>query len=395
LNNKPFYKLKRRIAILGSTGSVGIQALDVISSFSEKFVVEVLTAYKNADMLIKQAKVHKPNVVVIGDEKLYEKVSSELFKHDIKVYAGLGAIEQVTAMNTIDMVVMAIVGFDGLKPTIAALQNRKPVALANKESLVVAGDLIRKMSIDNKTPVIPVDSEHSAIFQCLIGESVNTVEKIVLTASGGPFLKSSYNDLKKVTPSGALNHPNWKMGDKISIDSATLMNKGLEAIEAKWLFNLKPSQIEIVIHPQSVIHSLVYFTDGNIKSLMSIPDMRIPIQYALSYPERLKNKLPKLDLINSSPLTFEAPDIEIFRNLALAFEAMKKKGNTPCILNAANEIAVEAFLNGKLNFVNIPDVIERCMYKIPFSDENTLENYVNTDAITRSIAKKIIENNEY
>jgi len=385
--------LKKRIAILGSTGSIGKQAIEVISTFPDKFEIEVLTAYQNAALLIEQAKRFNPNVVVIGNDGYFEKVSTALKDTDIKVYAGSDAIEQITSMETIDQVLMAIVGFNGLKPTLAALENKKPVALANKECLVIAGDLITRTAIENRTPIIPVDSEHSAIFQCLMGEGNNPIEKVVLTASGGPFLGMTEQELTKVTPSGALNHPNWKMGDKVTVDSATMMNKGLEAIEAKWLFGLNPSQIEVVIHPQSIIHSMVYFSDGNVKAQMSIPDMRMPIQFAFTYPDRLRNNFPRLDLLKIHNLTFEVPDVKIFRNLAFAFSALEKGGNMPCILNAANEIAVESFLNNQLDFTQIPDVVEQCMDSIPFTNNPTLDNYFETDISTRAKAKEIIENN--
>ena len=386
--------MKKRIAILGSTGSVGKQALEVISAFPEKFEVEVLTAYQNAKLLIRQAEIYQPNVVVIGNEDYYEEVLTALENSDVKVYAGSNAIEQITSMDTIDQVLMGIVGFDALKPTLAALQNKKQVALANKESLVIAGNLITKAAIENRTPVIPVDSEHSAIFQCLMGEADNSVEKVVLTASGGPFFGMTEQALKTVTPSGALNHPNWKMGDKVTVDSATMMNKGLEVIEAKWLFGLKPSQIEIVIHPQSIVHSLVYFADGNVKAQLGTPDMRLPIQFALTYPNRLANEFPRLDLLKIHNLTFEVPDVKNFRNLALAFSALDQGGNMPCILNAANDIAVEAFLNNHLGFLQIPEVVEQCMSTVQFIKEPTLADYCSTNDAARLKAKQIIENNE-
>ena len=385
--------MKKRIAILGSTGSVGKQALEVINTFPDKFEIEVLTAYQNAALLVEQAKRFNPNVVVIGNDDYFEEVSTALEDSDIKIYAGSNAIEQITSMDTIDQVLMAIVGFNGLKPTLAALENKKPVALANKECLVIAGDLITRTAIENHSPIIPVDSEHSAIFQCLIGEGNNPIEKVVLTASGGPFLGMTEKELNKVTPLGALNHPNWKMGNKVTVDSATLMNKGLEAIEAKWLFGLNPSQIEVVIHPQSIIHSMVYFSDGNVKAQMSVPDMRLPIQFAFTYPDRLKNNFPRLNLLKIHNLTFEVPDVKIFRNLALAFNALEKGGNMPCILNAANEIAVDSFLNNQLDFLQIPEVVEQCMDSIPFINKPTLEDYFETNNSTRTKAKEIIENN--
>ncbi len=385
--------MKKRIAILGSTGSIGKQALEVVDVFPEHFETEVLTAYKNHKLLIRQALKYNPNVVVIGDDRYYNEVSQALSNSDIKVYAGEAAIEQITSMDTIDMVLIAIVGFEGLKPTLAALENKKPVALANKESLVIAGELITKTALENHTPIIPVDSEHSAIFQCLMGEGNNPIEKVVLTASGGPFRKATSGELRSATPVNALNHPNWKMGDKVTVDSATLMNKGLEVMEAKWLFGLHPNQIEVVIHPESIVHSLVYFTDGNVKAQLAMPDMRLPIQFALSYPNRLTNKFPRLDLLKIHNLTFEVPDVKKFRNLALAFKALEKGGNTPAILNAANEIAVEAFLNNKLDFMQIPTVVEQCINEVRFIDNPGLTDYFQTNNLTRLKAEKIIENN--
>ena len=385
--------MKKRIAILGSTGSIGKQALEVVDAFPQHFEAEVLTAYKNHKLLIRQALKYNPNVVVIGDDRHYNEVSQALSNSDIKVYAGEAAIEQITSMDTIDMVLMAIVGFEGLKPTLAALENKKPVALANKESLVIAGELITKTALENRTPIIPVDSEHSAIFQCLMGEGNNPIEKVVLTASGGPFRKATSGELRSATPVNALNHPNWKMGDKVTVDSATLMNKGLEVMEAKWLFGLQPNQIEVVIHPQSIVHSLVYFTDGSVKAQLGMPDMRLPIQFALSYPNRLTNKFPRLDLLKIHNLTFEVPDVKKFRNLALAFKALEKGGNTPAILNAANEIAVEAFLNNKLEFMQIPTVVEQCINEVRFIDNPGLTDYFQTNNLTRLKAEKIIENN--
>ena len=385
--------MKKRIAILGSTGSIGKQALEVMDAFPDHFEVEVLTAYKNHELLVEQALHYNPNVVVIGDDRYFETVSMALENSNTKVYAGSSAIEQITSMDTIDMILMAIVGFEGLKPTLAALENKKPVALANKECLVIAGDLITKAALENHTPIIPVDSEHSAIFQCLMGEGNNPIEKIVLTASGGPFRELSSEDLNSVTPHGALHHPNWKMGDKVTVDSATLMNKGLEVMEAKWLFGLQPEQIEVVIHPQSIVHSLVYFTDGNVKAQLGLPDMRLPIQFALSYPGRLTNRFPRLDLLKIHNLTFEVPDVKKFRNLALAFKALEKGGNTPAILNAANEIAVEAFLNNQLEFSQIPTVVEQCMNEVKFINSPALNDYFQTNNLTRRKAKKIIENN--
>ncbi len=382
----------KKVAILGSTGSIGLQTLEVIASQKDYFSVEVLTANRNAALLIQQAKRFHPNVVVIGDESQYPEVAEALQDDGIKVYAGNEAVAQVTEMESIDLVVMAVLGFDALKPVLAALKNKKPLALANKEALVVAGDLIMKAAAKNRVPVIPVDSEHSAVFQCLMGEFDNPVEKVVLTASGGPFLTRSRETFPDITPEEALRHPNWKMGAKTTIDSATLMNKGLEAIEAQWLFGLEASQIEILIHPQSVIHSLVYFADGSVKALLSDTDMHIPIQFAMSYPQRLKSNFQRLDLAAMGSLSFEKPDIKKFRNLALAFEAMKKGGNIPCILNAANEIAVEAFLEKQLGFMQIPSLIEKCMETIPFVRHPVLEDYIQTDRLCRIKAKEFIKN---
>ena len=350
----------------------------------------MLTAFNNYKLLIRQAIEFQPNVVVIGNEKHYNEVNEALNPHDIHVYAGSEAISQILEMDTIDLVVMAIVGFEGLKPTLAALKNHKTLALANKESLVIAGEIVSQLAIETKTPIIPVDSEHSAIFQCLMGEFDNPIEKILLTASGGPFLGYSKGQLEKVTAKEALAHPNWHMGDKVTVDSATLMNKGLEAIEAKWLFNLKPTQIEVIIHPQSIVHSLVYFTDSSVKAQLGLPDMRLPIQFALSYPMRLTNSFESLDLLHFKSLDFKKPDVENFRNLALAFEAMEKGGNMPCILNAANEVAVEAFLKNQLRFLDIPEMIENCMLKSSFIQKPDLNDYVETDRIVRKKAKEFI-----
>jgi len=382
----------KKIAILGSTGSIGQQTLEVIEAQKDFFSVEVLTANQNAALLIQQAKKFKPNVVVIGDESRYTEVADALQNDGIKVYAGNDAIAQVTEMDSVDLVFMAILGFDALKPILATLNNKKPLALANKEALVVAGDLIMQAAVENHVPVIPVDSEHSAVFQCLMGEFDNPVEKVVLTASGGPFLKWNPETLFGITPEEALRHPTWKMGAKTTIDSATLMNKGLEAIEARWLFGLEASQIEILIHPQSVIHSLVYFADGSVKALLAATDMHIPIQFALSYPTRLENNYQRLDLAALGSLSFGKPDIKKFRNLALAFEAMEKGGNMPCILNAANEIAVEAFLRKQIGFLQIPALIEKCMGTFPFVRQPDLEDYVETDRICRIKAKEFIKN---
>jgi 1-deoxy-D-xylulose-5-phosphate reductoisomerase len=381
----------KKIAILGSTGSIGTQALDVISANPEKFSVELLTAQNNAELLIIQARKFLPNVVVIGNEDLYEKVHTALDSLDIKVYCGQKSLNSVVESESIDIVLTALVGYSGLIPTIHAIKAGKSIALANKETLVVAGDLITKLAIDNKVNIFPVDSEHSAIFQCLVGEYMNPIEKIILTASGGPFRGKDIDFLKSVTKEQALKHPNWEMGAKITIDSASLMNKGLEVIEAKWLFDLDAQQIEVVVHPQSIIHSLVQFEDGSIKAQLGLPDMKLPIQYALGFPERIKSNFDRFDFINYPQLTFEKPDLKTFRNLDLAFEALKKGGNLASILNAANEIAVGAFLKDKLSFLGMSDIIEKCMDKIDFVKSPNLEDYINTDHVTRTYASELIK----
>jgi 1-deoxy-D-xylulose-5-phosphate reductoisomerase len=381
--------VKRRIAILGSTGSIGTQALQVIENNPDLFEVEVLTANNNASLLVKQAIKHKPNTVVIGNPNLYTQVLSELNQYDIKVYAGLEAIAQVVEMETIDMVLTAMVGYAGLKPTINAIKARKPIALANKETLVVAGELIMGLAYENNVPILPVDSEHSAIFQCLVGEN-NPIEKIILTASGGPFRNHSFKQLARVTRADALNHPNWCMGNKITVDSATLMNKGFEVIEAKWLFNLKPEQIEVIVHPQSIIHSLVQFEDGSIKAQMGLPDMKLPIQYALGYPKRIKSDFPRFSFVGFPSLTFEEPDTDRFPALDFALEAMRKGGNMPCILNAANEVAVEAFLTEKVGFLKMADILEDCMQNIGYIEKPKYSDYFETDSVTREYAKHLI-----
>jgi len=381
----------KNIAILGSTGSIGTQALDVISKNPDEFAVEVLTANQNISLLIEQAMKYKPNAVVVANEEKYKEVKNALFKHGIKVFAGAKSLEQVVGMSGVDMVLTAMVGFSGLLPTIKAIEAGKHIALANKETLVVAGKYITKIAAENKVGIIPVDSEHSAIFQCLVGEYYNPVEKIILTASGGPFRDMNFEQLQQVTSTDALHHPVWQMGAKVTIDSATLMNKGLEAIEARWLFNLSPEQIEIVIHPQSIIHSMVQFGDGSVKAQMSIPDMRLPIQYALSFPKRLHSDLPRPDFIEIGQLSFSKPDTSLFRNLDLAFEALRVCGNMPCIMNAANEEAVEAFLNNKINFFDISEVIEKTMITISHSSDPTLQDYVDSDAEARKLAKNLIK----
>jgi len=382
--------LKKRIAVIGSTGSIGTQALEVIKNNPDHFEVEVLTAGNNFDLLIKQAIDFKPNTVVIANDEHYKTVFNRLDPLDIKVYSGEDAIDQVLEMDSIDQVLIAVVGFAGLKPTLAALEHKKRIALANKESLVIAGQLIQKLAARNKIQIVPIDSEHSAIFQCLMGEGNNPIEKIVLTASGGPFRGMSTTALKNASPEMALNHPVWKMGQKVTIDSATLMNKGLEAIEAHWLFGVPANKIEIIIHPESVIHSMVYFTDGTVKTQMSSADMQIPIQFALTYPDRFPNSAHRLDLVELGSLNFESPDVKNFRNLALAFEALEKGGNLPCILNAANEIAVQAFLKKQVGFLQIPKVIEYCMGQVTLIKDPSLNDYIETDKITRLKAIEFI-----
>lgn len=369
----------KSIAILGSTGSIGQQALEVISQHPDRFAVEVLTANNNVELLVSQALKYRPNVVVIANEQKYQLVKDALADEPIKVYAGEKSIAQVVEMSGIDMVLTAMVGYSGLHPTINAIKAHKQIALANKETMVVAGDLINQLVKENRVEILPVDSEHSAIFQCLAGELHNSVDKIILTCSGGPFYNLNEKELANVTPGDALKHPNWDMGAKITIDSATLMNKGFEVIEAKWLFNLKLSQIQVLIHPQSIIHSMVQFVDGSIKAQMGFPDMRIPIQYAFSFPERIENTFPRLSISDFPSLTFSAPDSKKFRNLALSFEALQKGGNLPCILNASNEIVVEAFLKGKIKFPAIWQVNERVMQKSQFISSPTLEDYIASD----------------
>ena len=378
--------MKKGVAILGSTGSIGVQALGVISEQDELFRVEVLTANENCELLINQAKKYKPNSVVIVNEKKYQKVYSELNPLNIKVYAGSESLNQIVDSDEIDIVLTALVGYSGLLPTINAIKNRKKIALANKETLVVAGSLIKNLCEENSTEIIPVDSEHSAIFQCLAGEESNPIEKIFLTASGGPFRGKKLDDLKNITKKQALKHPNWSMGAKITIDSATLMNKGLEVIEAKWLFDLSKEQIEVVVHPQSIIHSAVQFQDGSIKAQLGLPDMKLPIQYALGFPKRLSNSFERFSFFDYPNLTFEKPDLETFKNLALAYKAMEKGGNSPCILNAANEIAVSAFLNDKIGFLNMADLIDNCLEKINFVKNPSLEELIESDLETRNLA---------
>ncbi|OYX17944.1 MAG: 1-deoxy-D-xylulose-5-phosphate reductoisomerase [Algoriphagus sp. 32-45-6] len=381
----------KRIAILGSTGSIGTQTLDVIRQHPEDFEVEVLTAQNNCDLLIAQALEFKPNAVVIGNERNYQKVKEVLLPHDIKVFAGQKAIAQVVEMETIDVVLTALVGYSGLIPTVHAIKAGKQIALANKETLVVAGEIITALAKEYGVNIYPVDSEHSAIFQCLVGEFHNPIEKIILTASGGPFRGKDRAFLETVTREQALKHPNWDMGAKITIDSASLMNKGLEVIEAKWLFGLKTEQIEVVVHPQSIIHSLVQFEDGSIKAQLGLPDMRIPIQFALSYPDRLKSDFERFNFAKYPNLTFEQPDMKTFRNLQLAFDALATGGNAPCVLNAANEVAVAAFLNREVGFLEMSDLIEETLAKATFVAHPSLEDYVASDTEARTITENLIK----
>lgn len=381
---------KRNIAILGSTGSIGTQALDVIRANPQHFGVEVLTAQSNADLLIQQALEFNPNAVVIVDESKYPTVKEALATTDVKVFTGAESLEQVVEFEGIDCVLTALVGFAGLKPTIAAINAGKTIALANKETLVVAGQLITDLARQKGVNILPVDSEHSAIFQCLVGEFHNPIEKIILTASGGPFRGKTRADLANVTKAQALKHPNWDMGAKITIDSSTLMNKGLEVIEAKWLFHLKPEQIEVIVHPQSIIHSMVQFMDGSIKAQMGLPDMKLPIQFALGYPYRLPSTFPRFNFTNYPELTFHEADTETFRCLQLAFDALDNGGNMACILNAANEVAVAAFLQDKIGFLQIPELLEQCMAKGTFIEKPTLADYLQSDKETRTFALELI-----
>ena len=382
--------MKKNIAILGSTGSIGTQALDVVRQHPEDFEVEVLTAFSNAELLIQQALEFKPNAVVIGEKKKYAEVVDALASLPIKVFAGEESVLQIVEMDSIDMVLVAYVGYAGLQPTIKAIEAGKQIALANKEVLLVAGELVTNLAKEKGVNIYPVDSEHSAIMQCLAGEFHNPIEKIYLTASGGPFRDKDIEYLKTVTKTEALKHPNWSMGDKVTIDSASLMNKGLEVIEAKWLFHLKPEQIDVIVHRQSIIHSIVQFEDGSMKAQMGLPDMRLPIQYALSYPQRLKSDFPRFNFMDYPEFTFEKPDISKFRNLSLAFDAMHKGGNMPCIMNAANEIAVQAFLDDKIKFLEMPDIIEKCMQIIHFIAKPLYDDFVQTNNETRIKAKEFL-----
>lgn len=379
------------MAILGSTGSIGTQALEVIRNHPHELDVEVLTAHSNASLLIRQAIEFKPNAVVIGMESLYQRVFEELDPYDIKVYAGQNAISQVVEMETIDLVLVALVGFQGLRPTLNAIKAGKTIALANKETLVVAGEMVTELARKMGVNIFPVDSEHSAIFQCLAGEFHNPVEKVILTASGGPFRGKAVEYLANVTREDALRHPNWNMGSKVTIDSATLMNKGLEVIEAKWLFGLSPSQIDVIVHPQSIVHSLVQFADGSIKAQLGLPDMRLPIQYALGFPKRLVSDFPRFNFTDYPNLTFELPDRETFRCLTLAYEAMDTGGNMACIMNAADEVAVNAFLRNELSFLRIPALIENCMAAVTHIAAPSYDDYVLTDTETRRVAQELIK----
>ena len=380
---------KKGIAILGSTGSIGTQALEVISAYPDAFDLQVITANRNADLLIEQAKKYHPNTVVIADDALFQKVKDALWEDDIHVYAGKDALSQVVQSNEVHTVLTAMVGYAGLQPTLAAIEAKKTIALANKETLVVAGELVQELALKNNVSIYPVDSEHSAIFQCLTGEFGNPIEKIYLTASGGPFRGFSAEQLKSVTKAQALKHPNWDMGAKITIDSASMMNKGLEVIEAKWLFDLRPEQIDVIVHPQSIVHSLVQFEDGSIKAQCGLPDMKLPIQYALTYPDRYPTKFERFNFMDYPSLTFERPDSKTFKNLQLAFDALHGGGTMACALNAANEVAVQAFLEERISFVQIAEINEATMHQAQFVGKPTLEDYIQVDAEARRIATEL------
>jgi 1-deoxy-D-xylulose-5-phosphate reductoisomerase len=382
--------MPKRIALLGSTGSIGTQALDVISRYPDRFTVEVLAAGNNLDLLIRQARMYTPDSVVIANTEHYKHLKESLSDLPVKVYCGSQAIEQVVTGDNVDMVLASMVGYSGLKPTLSAINAGKDIALANKETLVAAGKLISEAALKTGSRIIPVDSEHSAILQCMVGESEESVEKITLTASGGPFLNYTIDKLKLVKPADALKHPNWEMGSKVTIDSASMMNKGLEVIEAKWLFDLKPKQIEVIIHPQSLIHSFVHFTDGSVKAQLGMPDMRVPILYALGYPHRVSSDLPRMDFKRCSNLTFFEPDLNRFRNLFLAYNAMEKGGNMPCIMNAANEVAVNAFLNEEIGFLQMSEIVEYTMNSTSYSENITLDLLERSDAEARETAKEYI-----
>lgn len=393
MNNISIQQSPKGIIILGSTGSVGTQALEVIRDNPAIFKVSVLSALKNSELLIQQAKEFKPEAVVICDESKYLEVKTALSSFDIKVLAGEDALSEVAVYPQGDIVLTALMGSVGLKPTMAAIKAGKNIALANKETLVVAGELVTQLAIENQVKILPVDSEHSAIFQCLVGEEQNEIEKIYLTASGGPFLGKNKDFLATVKKEQALKHPNWVMGAKITIDSASLMNKGLEVIEAKWLFGLDVAQIDVIVHPQSIVHSIVQFTDGSMKAQMGVPDMKLPIQYAINYPDRLKNNFKRFNFLDYPNFSFQKADMETFRNLELAFQSLRKGGNMPCILNAANEIVVEAFLNDKIGFLEMSDVIERCMEEINFVENPQLDDYLETDKHSRILAAELVTKN--
>lgn len=382
--------MKKRIVILGSTGSIGTQTIDVIASNPDKFELYGITAHSNSELLISQAKKYKPNFVIVTKDECYSVVKEALSNEEIKVFAGIESVCDLVSMPSVDIVVTAMVGYAGLKPTISAVKAGKTIALANKETLVVAGELIKELALQHRAPILPVDSEHSAIFQCLAGEANNPIEKIILTASGGPFRTHNIEQLQFVTKADALKHPNWEMGAKITIDSASMMNKGFEVIEAKWLFDLNMDQIDVLVHPQSIVHSMVQFKDGSVKAQLGMPDMRLPIAYALSYPNRLNNDYERLDFLKFNQLNFEKPDIKKFRNLDFAFRAMKTGGNMPCILNAANEIAVYGFLNDKISFLGMSDLIEWAMENAEFISKPTYEDYVETDSMVRKITSEKI-----
>lgn len=382
--------MKKKIAILGSTGSIGTQALQVIEEHSDLYEARVLTAHRQADLLIAQARKFLPQCVVIADESLYPQVREALADTDVQVYAGAEALCQVVQLPSVDIVLTALVGFSGLRPTISAIEAGKPIALANKETLVVAGELVTRLAMEHRVPILPVDSEHSAIFQSLMGEDANEIEKIILTASGGPFRKFSLEQLRDVTPQQALKHPNWDMGAKITIDSASMMNKGFEVIEAKWLFGVEPDRIQVVVHPQSVVHSAVQFQDGAVKAQLGVPDMRVPIQLALSYPQRLSSQFPRLDWYQMQDLTFERPDMEKFRCLQMAYRALSEGGNMPCVLNASNEVVNLAFRQGRCGFLQMADIVERTLDAVPFQHDNTLEDYLACDAEARRISAQML-----
>lgn len=386
---------KQNLAILGSTGSIGTQTLDVVAANPDLFAVYAITANNNVDLLIKQARTFHPEAVVVANEAHYNTLREALTDLPIKVFAGSDAVAQVAALPSVDTVVTAMVGYAGLKPTIEAVKAGKRIALANKETLVVAGELVTRLVQQHHAAILPVDSEHGAIFQCLVGENADEVEKIILTASGGPFRNKSCEELASVTAKDALRHPTWQMGAKITIDSASLMNKGFEVIEAKWLFGLRPEQIDVVIHPQSIIHSMVQYRDGSIKAQLGVPDMRLPIEYALTFPQRRQTNFERLDFTKCSQLTFEQPDPTRFRNLALAFEAMRRGGNMPCVLNAANEIAVDAFLHDRIGFLQMSDLIETALARIAFIATPSYDDYVACDTETRQIALELVENKNF